>query len=78
MNTQTKPKLFSLFKIKNKKSLEVDKRNSSFGVFYLKLCVIMVRVLILMIGLPIKIQAFMFFHNKGNESKAPGPLCRLS
>lgn len=41
-------------------------------------CVIMVRVLLLMRGLLINIQAFMFPLNKGKESKAPEPLCRLS
>lgn len=42
------------------KSLEVDACNSCEEVFYLKLCVIMVRVLLLMRGFLIKIQAFVF------------------
>lgn len=63
---------------KENHSLEVNKCKSGYEVFYLKLSVIMIRVLILMRGLLIKIQAFMFSLNKGNESKAPWPLCRLS
>lgn len=48
------------------------------NVVHLELCVIMIRVLILMSGLLIKIQAFMFSLTKGNKSKAPRPLCRLN